>query len=583
MRDTQLATANGTQSFILHLENNEPATVAPRLSSAHSGRYEYNHTSRPPPIVASTSSKLVFLSSNGINEPSNVARVKSHVAKFAAQRRKLKKANGGDEDATEAREKAPIRPRRDRYQPMSTYLRKSDNDIVYTPLSDSSSDSSSQSVDYPVTLHGSSDPFGTTVVVMDAYANDLLSFNRDYFLPCVNSFERSPHKSASYLNKFYQSSLDAIHDVATANATFARLAAVMTCTLSLDDPRRAALSKYLDKAYSTLRNELVVSGGQGGTHVRAQLFALFSADTLAHNFQAAAYHMTMLQNLLLADLAAQRPLDRILLHACAWHDLVRCMLAPNRPIFRLASFVDMSTNVFDETGRKLIELKMIPKNLWEECYECPKVLRPHLAQFRWLTHVCDACARHPPLSTPEFNAAFAIHATNTMYDVQQIYLDAREQSAVQDGDMAYLETTSIVALASAYWIWADAHFDFLDGTQEQWRITFPSLSPAPRVLGELLRYFEKTRLQSRFCPPTLRLWLLFIASLAEQAVSNFTSFRSPPHRQPCHTAFVKHALYLELDWNGVEETLGRLLYHPRTRPGGRAWFESRAVELQAPR
>ena len=534
---------------------------------------------------ASSAMHVVFVPSGGDSGQYPAAIVKSHVAKLAAEKRRLEKEKQRRNSPPETLASSPSKPPRIRHR-SSSDSSSSDSycdqgDTVH-PRRDGNSPSL---VSSPTSMvqRGNSDPFNTMIVVLDASANELLSFNGDCFLPLVHSFERSQHKRASYLNKFYQGGLDAMHDECTANASLYRLAAVIANHLPKNEDRRIVVGKFAGQAYTSLREQLAKTDADSRDKLEGQIFALFSAETLAHNFEAAAMHIRTLQNLLFQDQREVRPIDPVLLQACSWKDLIRSMLSGTRPIFRLESFVDLSPNILNDLAARLIQLDLLQDGLLEESPEVPAALRPHLAKFRWLARICGACPLAPRLVTFEVNCSYADHATTTMCRVNCVYFDACDAIASgEDSDLLHL--TAVAALAGAFWIWADSNFDFLDPGNTDWKIVYPSLSPAPRVLPELLQRIQRMDQNESPVSPSMRLWILYVASLAELAVHNFAGSKTPGWSNECHMNFVRQAVSMGLVmWEEVERDLSELLYHPRTRPDGREWFEKGLNELlQAP-
>ena len=532
--------------------------------------------------------QIVFLPSQHRSGRS-IAIAKSHVAKLAAERRRISK----ERLALECLDGAPLPAER-----LLLIKLPGREQVNFVPnIRDQERRPCNRGYSYedierqyphPVTNlgKGNSDPFNTAVLVIDATANELLVFNRECFVPWINSMEKGKNQEASYNNKFVQTNIAALHDETTAHASLASLAMVLANATGSDKYRLYALH-LIRHAYRGLRMELASS--PRGDRAAMRMFALFRFEIMAHNPDAAAVHIQALQNLLVEQRRRGQTLNPILLSAAGWNDNVRSLRFLSPPIFNLELLRDTEllddvhvvARVLEKHGfvdpkpSSLLAQSGIPPRTRELYMEFIRLLRigrafNDLHAQRFLTHrTANSWARTAAILANKLNC---------------VYHGAQNRLLLGFEDPHMLHRESATALAAVYWAFAVSNFEFLDlDDREHWKHGYPTLSVSATVLSALSIEIEAIDWSSHDdAPPSLRLWLTYIASLAEQAIANFAdTTMSTGYKSRHNLEFVAQARSMGMwYWTEVQEELGRYLYFADKGPASRHWFERAMAEYE---
>ena len=138
------------------------------------------------------------------------------------------------------------------------------------------------------------------------------------------------------------------------------------------------------------------------------------------------------------------------------------------------------------------------------------------------------------------------------------------------------------ALSGVYWAFAVSNFEFLDpSTTEYWRYGYPTLSVSMTVLtalsGEINSIDWRSSTEN---PASLKLWLLYIATLPEQALANHSgNSTTVGHRSKHNLEFLAQARNMGIwQWKAVQEEVGRYLYFADIGPASRPWFDKAMEE-----
>lgn len=170
---------------------------------------------------------------------------------------------------------------------------------------------------------GNSDPFSSTVAVIDAAANHLLGFSHDCFVPWIDSMEESPDKIISFRNKFVQTPLEAIHNEVTAHATLATMAIALSNSTK-DQGTRSHGFSLIATADEALKTRISFSASDQDMPLR--IFTLFVFEYVAGNSQAAAIHAQALQKILQQHRKEGKHISPFLLSAAMFQDNNRSLV-----------------------------------------------------------------------------------------------------------------------------------------------------------------------------------------------------------------------------------------------------------------
>ena len=427
----------------------------------------------------------------------------------------------------------------------------------------------------PILSQGNSDPFKTAVVVIDAIANELLVFNRDCFVPWINSMEKGKNQEASYNNKLVQTNVVALHDETTAHASLASLAMVLANATGNEKYRAYALG-LIRHAYRGLRLELASSQDD---RAAMRIFTLFRFEIMAHNSDAAAIHIQALQNLLIEQRKRGQTLNPRLLSAAGWNDNIRILRFLSPPIFDLEvleplddiyiiarqhGFVGAAPSDFAKSGipprTQELYLKFTDLLLIGRAFNDP------LARSFLTSRTANSWFRTAAILTTKLNKAF---------------FEARNGLALGFEDAQLLHREAATALAAVYLAFAVSNFESLDiGDGDHWRHVYPTLSVSATVLGALGAEIEAIDWTDQDeAPPSLLLWILYVMTLSEQAMANVAATAiSTGYRSRYNLKFVAQARSMGLwYWTEVQEKLRRYLYFADKGTASKAWFE-RAME-----
>ena len=532
--------------------------------------------------------QIVFLPSQHRSGRS-IAIAKSHVAKLAAEKRRVAK----EQLAVECLGGAPLPaerllliklPGRGQAKVVANI-----RDRVGRPRKGlQSNEDVACEYPCPVTIlsRGNSDPFNTAVLVIDATANELLVFNRECFVPWINSMEKGNNQEASYNNKFVQTNVAALHDETTAHASLASLAMVLANATGNEKYRSYALN-LVRHAYRGLRTELTTSSQDDRAAMR--MFALFRFEIMAQNPHAAAIHIQALQDLLVEQRRRGQTLNPLLLSAAGWNDNIRSLRFLSPPIFNLEVLRDPELledvhrvalvlehhGFIDQESPSMFAHSGIPPRTRKLYVKFTNLLRigrafsnPNAQKF--LTYrTANSWARSAAILATKLNVC---------------YFEARNRLAFGFEGSQLLHREAATALAAVYWAFAVSNFEFLDlNDRAHWMHGYPTLSVSETVLGALGAEVEAIDWSSHDdAPPSLRLWLTYILTLMEQAMANFagTTIRTG-YRSRHNLEFVAQTRSMGMwHWTEVQEELSRYLYFADKGPASRHWFERAMAEYE---
>lgn len=318
----------------------------------------------------------------------------------------------------------------------------------------------------PVTIlsKGNSDPFNTASLVIDAIANELLVFNRDCFVPWINSMEKGKNQEASYNHKFVQTNVAAVHDETTAHASLASLAMVLANATGNENYRPYTLG-LIRHAYRGLRLELASSQDD---RAAMRIFALFRFEIMAHNPDAAALHIQALQNLLIEQRKRGQTLNPRLLSAAGWNDNIRSLRFLSPPIFDLEVLRDHK--LLDDVYIVARVLKQhgfvgpAPSNLFAESGIPPKTREQLYVKFTDLLRIGRAFNNPHAQSflTRRTTNSWARTAAILATKLNKAFFEARNGLALGFEDPQLLHREAATALAAVYWAFAVSNFESLD-------------------------------------------------------------------------------------------------------------------------
>jgi hypothetical protein len=132
-----------------------------------------------------------------------------------------------------------------------------------------------------------------------------------------------------------------------------------------------------------------------------------------------------------------------------------------------------------------------------------------------------------------------------------------------------------------YWEHSAGRFDFIQANRAVWRSLGPVWSPTPRMLAELDACVEAIGWEDDpDAVPELKLWLLYVCTLAEQVIVHLTQMQSGwlgRHNK----AFVCHARSLGLEtWAEVVPTLSGYAFQHDVSDISESWFGACVRDMQ---
>ena len=433
----------------------------------------------------------------------------------------------------------------------------------------------------PILKKGNSDPFGTTVVLVDPLVNDLLSFNKRYFEPFIMSMEMGRDRSASYKNKMYQTSTSALHDKRTAHANLARLA-IIKASIADNKSTRAAASHFMSEAYTALRKELLSPSADFSDDLPVRVLSLLSFEVCAKNYPAAAAHAHILQDLLLKMRLSRRRIDLFLLNSTFFMDMMRSLLSWTFPIIIIEDIVPSETlAVLPTIMAQLDRLGVLPHDPPDRFADTGIPAGEMLGEFSLLLFLfrVGVIISNPEISSRVFIestvGAWAVAWAINFQHLLQIHLSSAIALFKATGrDVPVLRRTAAIALAMLYWDYLVVGFDLIDPARAVFRQMASVWSPTKMMLTKLHECIDAIDWKLDIdAPPQLRLWLLYVCTLAERVVANIDQVKEA-WRSEYNRAFVAQARRMNLvTWDDVVVVLEKYAYGYEASLLSRPWFE----------
>jgi Fungal specific transcription factor domain len=422
------------------------------------------------------------------------------------------------------------------------------------------------------------------VIVIDATANEILAFSRECFVPWIDSRETGDDKTTSFKNKFGQTVFDAIHDEATAHATLASTAMLMSNATGNRSTRLYA-HRLASSAYASLQKHVQDPSSSSDSSIPMRIFTLFVFEYMAGNRTAASVHCQALQNVLLERRRTGQEPDPVLISAAFWHDTYRALLFKAQPVLDTVALLDQALLREVDGFATRLEYQGIFEALrcnGAEATGVPPRVQQLFARITHLLRVGGSFCRAAHLMGSTTMNSFAHNVAIVGTKIHTLLHDAWDRLAAGPSNSQLLHREAATALAGGYWIFASLNFDFQNREKsEQWKYSFRALSVGESLLPALSSEIQAIDWKdTALAPPALRLWLLYVATLMEQTLANFsgTDFGF----QSVHNiAFVAQAAQMELSrWEEVQRELSKYLYSEAIGRASRAWFE-RASEQRA--
>ena len=434
---------------------------------------------------------------------------------------------------------------------------------------------------------GGSDPFDSAAVPVDAFVNDLLAFNKGFFEPFIMSMERGNNHDASYRNKLYQTSATALHDERTANANLARLA-MIKLTVVDTEITRAAASRFMSKAYENVIHQ--ARSGFSDPNIPVHILSLLSFEVIAKNYMAAAVHARILRALLLEMRLGKRPFDIYLLNSAIYMDMKRSLLSWTQPIILLEELNPNRTlSILPTVVARLERLGVLscesPTRFDNSGIPSGKILNEFMLTLQLfrvgaLIGKSGSSSRFFGQSTVgAWGRACAINFQRLF----QLYLSAKTALAGNTRSTNEGKREVAVSLAIFYWVYSVGNFDFLDPTRATWRKIATIWSPTKRMLAELHQSVQAIDWYADpDAPPALRLWMLYVCTLAEQVTANIAGEREEGWSREHNKSFTAQALQLGLwCWDDVVVELQKYAYLPDMSDLSKPWFELCFAEIRS--
>ena len=432
---------------------------------------------------------------------------------------------------------------------------------------------------------GGSDPFNSAAVPVDAFVNDLLAFNKGFFEPFIMSMERGNNHDVSYRNKLYQTSASALHDERTANANLARLA-MIKLTVVDTETTRAAASRFMSKAYENVIQQ--ASSGFSDPNIPVHILSLLSFEVIAKNYQAAAVHARILRALLIEMSLGKRPFDIYLLNSAIYMDMKRSFLSWTQPIILLEEINPSDTlAILPTVVTRLERLGILSCESRTRFDNSGMPTGKGLNEFMLTLQLfrVGALIGKPGTSSRFFGqstvGAWGRACAINFQRLFQIHLSAKATTAGGTKNANELKREVAVSLAMFYWVYSVGNFDFLDPTRAIWKKIATIWSPTRRILAELHESVQAIDWHTDpDAPPALKLWLLYVCTLAEQVLANIAGEREEGWSRGHNKAFTAQAFQLGLwSWDDVVIELQRYAYLPDMSNLSKSWFEMCLTEI----
>ena len=348
---------------------------------------------------------------------------------------------------------------------------------------------------------------------------------------------------------------------------------------------RSYALRLVGHAYAGLQERLSVSADDFSIPTR--VFTLFVFEYMSHNPVAAAIHVQGLQNLLLERKERGQVLDHLLISAAEWNDNVRSLRFLMPPILNAEVLLAPKLLEDAEGVARLLEehglLESEPADLFAETGIPPRVEYLY-KRFMYLLRIGRSLVMPDaqPFLTHRTTNSWAYATAILASKLNGIFHDARNNLANGQGDSQLLHREMATALSGVYWAFAVSNFEFLDpSTTEYWRYGYHTLSVSMTVLtalsGEINSIDWRSSTEN---PASLKLWLLYIATLPEQALANHSgNSTTVGHRSKHNLEFVAQARNMGIwEWKAVQEEVGRYLYFANIGPASRPWFDKAMEE-----
>lgn len=454
-----------------------------------------------------------------------------------------------------------------------------------------------------VLKEGNSDPFGTSLIVVDSTVSRLLEFNKKCILPSIHGREVDDGKTKTYASSYWRDSIASLQDECQGRGYLARFAAILAAVTS-DRNMAATALVFKHRATELLRGKLAEHGKlqleacnrkSSRTNLCWSVYSLFTADVAARNFEAAKIHARILRHFLQPDDPTVAVTDSRLLHAVLFNDIQRSSVSLTRPTFdleRLAADQIQTAVMYsevsgsgDHTNQRYaapIDSSLRKSDLWAL-----------LNQIRHLVAIAGAMVANPALPTDSLIVYLSTWVLICEGKLVNIIVSADEKKVQEKTDTLSSESEhQFGALAALYWLRRISQ-------HEGWgvQLSLSDFKAGPIILTRLQKYL----LSVDSSPPVeesgqggksnsykisdrndnvsdvtvphpsktsrLKLWVSYIAALAERA--------SLAKRSEFQSRFLFGATSLgHRSWAEVRErALKSFLYDESVDPDTGAWFD----------
>ena len=308
------------------------------------------------------------------------------------------------------------------------------------------------------------------------------------------------------------------------------------------------------------------------------MFALFAFEAITGAGPAAAFHARALQTILESRRRQGQRIDPCLVSAAEYQDLNRALMYGQRPIINTDKLLEPT--FLEEVDRfaervKVFELQMPDRQNGLAGTGLPHRVQHLLARMIHLLDLARVSQKAIGLITEETDNSWTHNMAICTSKLLLVFDDARADIETGAGNAQLLHREAACSLAVVYWGLVAMNCDCQShGVSTWWKTGFPQLPTSQSVLPVLGKEIEAIDWnQIHEAPPSLRLWLLSIAVLAEQSMRS-VSRNHPGPRCVHNVEFAAQARTMGLwSWDSVILNLARYLYHPGTSRMARMWFE----------
>lgn len=436
---------------------------------------------------------------------------------------------------------------------------------------------------------GNSDPFSATTIVVDVTVSELLTFCRDFLLPCLHGKEVDRGRF-SYADRFWHDTTQALQDECSGYAYLSRYAALIASITQQPSMDMLAM-RYKDRASATLRKRLATGAGFPVTEQACwAIYSLFTAEVAAHNFLAARIHAQMLKRLIQPDSRPRQALDPRLLHAALWHEVQRSSLTLTRTTFDLDRWSEelAPSSCLDPTWKELAAQAVVPK-----MFSCTipsslesRILCDVFTEVKYLLTIIGQLGQVPSLASDSIIAKISTRSLLLEGGLVNRYLDYMDiiESEPLDGErLLSFVTVALGSLATLYWVRRAAQHEALGAGSRFSRAGSTVYTAGPLILSKMVELTVLMEASSRSPQPCpFYLWILHVCAIAEEAVNGPEGGRKTVRCGYHRRLLATHARRMGLlSWSEVESVLIDFLYFVDLSPTLEDIFEAAmAEELQ---